>query len=137
MVATLLLAFAIHPVEALDRETVDLIEVNFWYDKDTGNPYFQQIIFYDWDDEAERYQCRGWRQLHQRSQLPVKDWATGMYYVYLSVHDNFVRINARAIRESSTLYDPENYEKTFLPLSRRKPVPSLPEKKRSPRIYQR
>ena len=42
------------------RESVDLIEVNHFYDEH-GRLVFDQVIFYDWSAGDARYNVRAWR----------------------------------------------------------------------------
>ena len=60
-------------------EHVDLIEVNHYFD-DGGKPVFDQLIFYNWDESARRYNVVAWRLLKNPNQLPIRNPKNGKYY---------------------------------------------------------
>jgi len=105
------------PRDDVARESVDLIEVNHFYDE-CGKLVFDQVIFYDWDWNAERYQIRAWRLVKSPAILPVRDSAG-----YRSTwQDGLIprSVTATSFRETWTQYDPELVEREFLPKERRK-----------------
>jgi hypothetical protein len=75
MLPTLIIAvLSIVPVtDAVLRDSVDLTEVNHFYDEH-GRLVFDQIIFYDWSASDSRYNVRAWRLIKHPSQLPQRDW---------------------------------------------------------------
>ena len=95
-------------------EHVDLIEVNHYFD-DAGKPVFDQLIFYNWDATARRYNVCAWRLLKNPNQLPIRNPRNGMYYA--SWHDGKLLrvIEAEERMETWTQFDPETHERAFLP----------------------
>jgi len=113
------LMLSIIPHEDVLRDNCDLAEVNHFYDEN-GKLVFDQVIFYDWDWEAERYQIRAWRLVKSPNILPVRDWVNGGYYSLWQDNLDVRRVMYPSIRETWTQYDPELIEREFLPKERRK-----------------
>jgi hypothetical protein len=97
---------------------VDLVEVNHYFDAE-GKPVFNQLIFYDWDEQAGRFNVVAWRLLKNPRQVPVSDSVTGKYSA--TWHDGRVLRTVRAERrvETWTQFDPETFERAFLPKNER------------------
>jgi len=113
MLALTLSAVSDPPTFAI-ADQIDLVEVNHYFD-DGGKPVFDQLIFYDWDQSAGRYNVVAWRLLKSASQLPLKNAASGKYHACW--HDGKVlrMVHADRKQETWTQYDPETYERRFLP----------------------
>ena len=114
-----LVALAISPKADVARETVDLIELNHFYDEQ-GRLVFDQVIFYDWSLEDARYMVRAWRLVKNPAQLPVRDWKDGGYAAVWQDGELLRHVHSRAFRETWTQYDPELVEREYLPKERRK-----------------
>ena len=99
-------------------EYIDLIEVNHYFDG-SGKPVFDQLIFYNWDQEANRYNVVAWRLLKNPNQLPIRNPRNGKYTT--SWHDGKILrvIHADDRMETWTQHDPETLERKFLPKSER------------------
>ena len=106
------------PPRNVASEHIDLIEVNHYFDG-TGKSVFDQLIFYNWDEPARRYNVVAWRLLKNPNQLPVRNPRNGRYYS--SWHDGKILrvIHADHKMETWTQYDPETRERKFLPKSGR------------------
>jgi hypothetical protein len=74
----IVVSLGINPTEDVARETVDLLEVNHFYDEQ-GRLVFDQVIFYDWAADQSRYMVRAWRLVKNPAQLPQRDWQAGGY----------------------------------------------------------
>ena len=107
------------PQEDVASEQVDLIEVNHFYD-DQGRHVFDQVIFYDWADGHNRHMVRAWRLVKNPAQLPQRNWTDGTYVALWYDNDVLRKVQAKAMRESWTQYDPELVEREFLPKEKRK-----------------
>lgn len=101
------------------RESVDLIELNKFYDDD-GKLVFPQLIFYDWSKSEARYVVRAWRLVKDESQLPRRDWKTGGYVAIWQDGEQPRYIWSKHIRETWTQFDPELVQREILPKERRK-----------------
>jgi hypothetical protein len=112
-------SLGIAPREDVARESVDLIELNHFYDEH-GRLVFDQVIFYDWSAAEGRYHVRAWRLVKNSSQLPQRDWATGGYTAMWQDGEQLRHIQSKSIRETWTQYDPELVEREYLPKERRK-----------------
>ena len=149
------------------RESVDLIELNHFYDEH-GRLVFDQVIFYDWHENSKlipqfkpiideeglaawkklnmdvpfnvkeleqefgnRYNVRAWRLVKHPSQLPQRDWETGVYQAMWQDGEQIRYICSKEIRETWTQYDPELLEREYLPKEKRrelftpKPLPKV------------
>ncbi len=92
----------------------DLIEINHYFDAE-AKPVFNQVIFYNWDEEAGRFNVFAWRLLKNANQFPVRNAETGIYSA--TWHDGRLLRTVHADRriETWTQYDPETWERAFLP----------------------
>lgn len=102
--------------EVVDR--VDLIEVNHLYDQQ-GRHVIDQLIFYDWDSAARRFQVRAWRLLQSDEQHPRKSWAKEDFVTTWRDQNIIRRVHAVQIRETWTTHDPEVREREMYPMEQR------------------
>jgi hypothetical protein len=139
-----LLLLGIVPHDDVARESVDLAELNHFYDEH-GRLVFDQVIFYDWGppytgpitDDAQtrfvdesapepvknenwRYQVRAWRLVKNPNLLPIRDWTTGGYRSIWQDGEQVRDIRAKSFRETWTQEDPELIERRFLPKEKRR-----------------
>ncbi len=121
LTASLLVALAlaaILPQPDVARESVDLCEVNHFYDEQ-GRLVFDQCIFYTWNDDHARFDVVAWRLVKNPSQLPVRDWTGGGYSAVWQDGELMRSVKAKAIRETWTQYDVELVERDILPKEKR------------------
>lgn len=119
------LGFGIVPADLTARESVDVIEVNHFYDEQ-GRLVFDQAIFLDWSEAECRFNVRAWRLVKAASQLPLRDWDGAGYFAHWLDGEVLRRIHATAIRETWTQADPELAEREHLPKEKRRDLkPSL------------
>jgi hypothetical protein len=131
-ISAIVVAFGIAPQEDVARESVDLIELNHFYDEH-GRLVFDQVIFYDWAPADARYNVRAWRLVKNPSQLPQRDWTGGGYSALWQDGEQIRHIYSKSIRETWTQYDPELVEREYLPKERRKELRTA-KASRSPAI---
>lgn len=110
----LLATVGANPTENVVQESVDLIEVNHFYDEH-GRQVFDQAIFYEWCPIQCRYNVRAWRLYKSASQMPQRNWRTGGYDVMWHDGHVFRKVHASTFRETWTQYDPELIEREYLP----------------------
>ncbi len=110
-----LLALSVVPPTDVCSETVDVVEVNHFYD-DQGRLVFDQVIFYDWHHQQSHYHVRAWRLIKTPSQIPRRCHSSQFGYVTIW-HDGYAlrRVVAISLRETWTQYDPELLERELLP----------------------
>jgi len=101
------------------RQSVDLVEVNHFYDEQ-GSLVFDQDLFYNWNDIDARYDVLAWRLIKSPNQIPQRDWQNGGYSCFWKDGEQIRHINAKAFKETWTQYDPELLEREILPKERRK-----------------
>ena len=118
-IAVYMAAVCLNPVEDVAFDTVDLIEVNHFYDEQ-GRLVFDQVIFYDWSPAQSRYQVRDWRLLKTPAQLPRRNWSRDEFVAIWHDGEVLRKVRAQAIRESWTQYDPELVEREYLPKEKRR-----------------
>jgi hypothetical protein len=116
--AAVVAAVGISPPEDVARESVDLMELNHFYDKHARH-IFDQIIFYDWSADEARYNVRAWRLVKSANQLPQRDWSTGGYSAMWQDGEQVRCVYTKATRETWTQHDPELVEREYLPKERR------------------
>jgi hypothetical protein len=118
-ICAIVVALGTSPQQDVARETVDLIEINHFYDEH-GRLVFDQVIFYDWSAGDARYMVRAWRLVKNPAQLPHRDWKDGGYSAFWQDGEQLRHVRSSSIRESWTQYDPELVEREYLPKERRK-----------------
>lgn len=107
------------PERDVCREQVDLIELNHFYDEQ-GRLVFDQDIFYNWTDGADRYDVKAWRLVKNTNQIPQRDFENGGYSCFWNDGEQTRHIYAKAFKETWTQYDPELIEREYLPKEKRK-----------------
>lgn len=120
-IIALSLAAILPQPDGVTRDVCDLIEVNHFFDEQ-GRLVFQQAIFWDWSDDEGRYNVRAWRLVKEPAQLPQRDWRAGGYFALWQDGELIRRVQAGAIRETWTQFDPEILERDYLPAERRQPL---------------
>ena len=98
---------------------VDLIELNHFYD-DNGRLVLDQLIYYDWSYEDNRFQVRAWRLFKKDSQLPVYNSLDKNYAARWYDGQILRKVYAKHFRETWTYYDPELTEREFLGKDKRR-----------------
>jgi len=119
----ILLLLAVLPLDSIARESCDKIEVNLFYD-DQARLVFEQLLFYDWHDSAERFNLRGWRMVKNQSQLPRLNQFTNRYECHWMDGDIERIVTAPVVSYSQTQFDPELTEREFLAKERRRELRS-------------
>lgn len=123
-ISALVLVLGLNPYEDVARDSVDLIEVNHFYDEH-GRLVFDQVIFYDWSPEHSRYMVRAWRLVKNPAQLPQRDWQDGGYVAVWQDGEVLRDVRATAMRETWTQYDPELLEREYLPKEKRRELKTV------------
>jgi hypothetical protein len=118
-VVSALAALAVIPRAPIVEDRCDVVEVNHFYDAD-GRLVFDQVIFWDWCDGAERHQVRAWRLLKSCSQWPARDWARGGYLAVWIDGERLRVVRGTSLRETWTQYDPELLERQVLSIDARR-----------------
>jgi len=116
-----------HPAHAPAFDRVELIEVNHLYDE-RGQHLLDQLIFYEWSLERNRFDVRAWRKVTSTAHYPLRSWEDGDYHVTWYDRGILRHVRAGAFRETWTHYDPEVLERKQLPVERRRElvVPRAP-----------
>ena len=114
-----LLLLSVIPHDDVARESVDLMELNHFYDEH-GRLVFDQVIFYDWSNDDARYQVRAWRLVKNPAQIPQRDWKNGGYFALWYDGEVLRYVRSKSDRETWTQYDPELVEREYLPKEQRK-----------------
>ena len=100
-------------------DTVDLIEVNHYYDQ-RGVLVLDQVIFWDWCDQRCAFTVVAWRLLKTSTQLPQRDRKHGGYVVVWFDKTTLRRVRAAGMRETWTPFDPEVQDRAFVPKHQRR-----------------
>lgn len=122
--ALVLVALSLQPSDDVAYDQVDLIEVNHFYDEH-GRLVFDQIIFYDWSAEQNRYHVRAWRLLKNVSQVPRRNWRRNDWETIWHDGNILRRVRSKGARETWTQYDPELVEREFLPKEKRRELTKI------------
>lgn len=119
----ILLVLSIVPYDQPLTNTVDVIELNHFYDEN-GKHVFDQLIFYDWNKYTCRHDVVAWR-LVKDGNLPTK--YLGRYRSCWSDGGVWRTVYATSYRESWTQYDPELVERSNLDKNKRRGLLSRPD----------
>ncbi|MEM7476917.1 MAG: hypothetical protein AAF483_18180 [Planctomycetota bacterium] len=97
-------------------ETVDLIELNHYYD-DLGRHSYDQVIFYEWSPDYARFHVIAWSLIEKdQAKKPRKDPHRGDYYA--SWYDREAKVHrivrSRVFTETWSRVDPERANKKLL-----------------------
>jgi hypothetical protein len=114
-----LLLLSVLPRDSVVRESVDLIEVNHFYDEQ-ARLVFDQVIFMDWSHGDARYMVRAWRLIKSPDQVPIRDWSGGGYTALWQDGEVLRKVHSPAIRETWLQHDPELVEREYLPKEARR-----------------
>ncbi len=111
------------------RESVDLIELNHFYD-DLGRHTYDQVIFYEWSVEYSRYHVIAWCLVEDdQSRLPVL--LPGGRQVQVRWYDRDVKryrdVRSPLFRETWTQTDPERENKKLLEEKYRSSLLKIPQ----------
>jgi hypothetical protein len=112
-VVSALAVLAVLPRFPIVEDRCDVVEVNHFYDAD-GRLVFDQVIYWDWCDDAERHQVRAWRLLKSCLQWPARDWERGGYLAVWIDGERLRVVRSATMRETWTQYDPELLERQIL-----------------------
>lgn len=137
--------------DAVARDSVDLVEVNHFYDEQ-ARLVFDQLVWYVWREDihlpergeslfgvparaefrGSRYQVVDWRLIKTPECLPVRDWRTGGYVSFWLDGEVLRQVRAKDFRETWLQYDPELEERAWLPKDGRPGLSRPLVKKRIP-----
>lgn len=117
----LLVTVSIIPFQTTVMDRCDVVEVNHFYD-DQGKHVFDQVIWYDFNRKACRFEVRDWRLVKEQRQVPIN--GRSLFWDGLVLRD----VRARTTCETWTQYDPELTERGYLSKDHRKGL-SLPTHK--------
>lgn len=101
------------------RESVDLLEINHFYDE-RGRLVFDQSIFYDWTADKGHYRVLAWRLVKHPAQIPQRDWSGGGWLSVWQDGEVLRHVRAQSVRETWTQFDPELVEREYLPKENRR-----------------
>ncbi len=105
------------PIPVIIEEKVDTVEVNHYFD-DRGNKVFDQVVYYNWSQEYNRFTACGYRLIKQDTQVPVMA-TPSIYHSIWSDGDCLRDLNAAVAVETWSQWDPELAERNYLPKSMR------------------
>lgn len=125
------LLMAIVPYVNPTVDTVESVEVNTLYDKDTANETFTQVFWRGEDGQIIAYRMVGWGG--PKGTLPIRNHTTNRWECTWIDGPILRRVVARTYSRTHTIYDPEAYERNnVLPADKRagltEPVPALTTK---------
>mgnify|MGYP001236859173 FL=1 len=124
-VVIVLMFIGLNGAEDIVRDEVDLIEINHFFDE-YGRLVFDQVIFYDWSDEVNRFQICAWRLLKSPAQIPRRDFSRGDYLATWYDGHLLRKVRSQGFRETWTQYDPELVERQFLEKDKRRELSKKP-----------
>lgn len=110
-IAALLLS--IIPLDMPVRDSVDMVEVNAFYDEN-GKEVFQQLIWWNWNRSECQFDICDWRLVKDPKQIPLH--GTSVFWDGQVLRE----VSARSVRRTWTQYDPELTERATLPKEQRK-----------------
>ena len=114
-----ILLFGLLPAAPVVEDTADVVEVNHYYDED-GRQVFTQLIFWDWIADESAFRVFAWRMVKSPEQMPVYDWWRDCYVTQFLDQQTLRRVVSKARRDTWTQYDPELFDRQFLPQQQRR-----------------
>lgn len=111
-------------------ETVDLIELNHFYD-DLGRHAYDQVIFYEWSPDYRRFHVIAWCLVeNDLGRMPTRNPQNGQYVVRWHDRDAKVRreVRSQLYRETWSQVDPERINKKLLDEKYRTSLLRLPQR---------
>ena len=96
------------------EESVDVVEVNHFYDGD-GRRVLDQLLFYRWN--VDHHELTDWRNAKLPECLPTR--RGGKWECVWTDGIQLRRIRCSSVRESWTQWDPEVVDREVLPSNRR------------------
>lgn len=119
----LLFVAILPPVDTVARESVEVAELNYFYDEH-GRLVFEQVIFYE-----ESGRVRDWRLVKgDRQIIPSRDWEAKGHLSHWWDGDLERRVRAKSFQETHLQYDPELRDREILPKEERKELIKAPRK---------
>lgn len=97
-------------------ETVDLIELNHFYD-DLGRHSYDQVIFYEWSPDYARFHVIAWSLIEKdKSRIPRRDSHRKDYFVRWHDRDSdlYREVRSKVYRETWSQVDPERENKKLM-----------------------
>lgn len=98
------------------NQSVDLIELNHYYD-DSGRHAYDQIIFYEWSPDYRRYHVIAWCLVeNDLDRMPTYDSHSELHRVSWQDRDLKLRrtVSSKLYRETWSQTDPERANKKLL-----------------------
>lgn len=124
-----ILLFCLLPRDDVTRDSVDLVEVNHFYDEQ-GRLIFDQILFYEWSSKNARFQILDkFRLVKFKDNYPCWDHDANRWVSHFIEMDRHRKVYARFQKETWTQYDPELLEREILPSEKRRPLTNIPPPK--------
>ena len=114
-----MLLLGLMPTAPVAEDTADVVEVNRFYDED-GRQVFTQLIFWDWIADQGAFRVFAWRIVKSPDQMPVYDGWRGCYVTQFFDQNTLRRVRAKSRRDTWTQYDPELFDRQFLPQQSRR-----------------
>lgn len=104
----------------VEESRVDVLEVNHYYDPNTADLRFVQLIGWDWCNKNGMV-CHWWRMIRNPARQPRSDASRPGVFVATFVDDGkLVRVRARCCIETHTQFDPEIDNRRVFPQWRRR-----------------
>jgi hypothetical protein len=116
--------FGMLPRLPVVEDTAAVVEVNRYYDED-GRQVFTQLIFWDWLPEESAFRVFAWRLVKSPDELPMYDWWRDCYVTQFVDGHLLRRVRSQARRDTWTQYDPELFDRQFLPQQHRRGLAGL------------
>ena len=90
------------------EDRVDVMELNWCYNSETGRLNFVQLIFWEWKNQFEggHYVVVDWR-MADREKPPIFRKEGGMYVLIFKDRDCWRSVKSKSVRYTWTYYDPE------------------------------
>ena len=102
--------------------TVETVEYNHAYHADTGQRRFSQLIYWNTTDSS----CQHVADWHMADECAAINYVPGRtlpYTVYRKRANGMVQaIRAAEVIETHTLHDPEDADRSILPVEERRPL---------------
>ncbi len=105
-----------------EPQTIEVVEVNHCYNRDTGERRFIQVIYWGRHDDSTLH-VREWHMLEKCHSIHHVHRRAAMPFTVIRRRDgNMQVVRARHYKVTHTFHDPEEDDRRLLPVDARRPL---------------
>ena len=98
---------------------VDLIEINHYYDAETGKIVLDQVIYWYWSDYLSEFVVIAWRLDKEEAPIRVVRRDTHKFDLIIFQNEILYHVRSPSYRETWTQFDPDLRNRRIVPKAQR------------------